>query len=284
MTHEEAKFILQACDPAKGEAEDARLSEALALLENDAALQAWFEQEQIGDRAIRATMATIRPPAGLQEKILASMNEAAAELDAPAAEAPTSRESGKILPFPAVWLAAAAAVVLVAGSVLWLNRPGPHEFSPGHRALEWASASQSPELIATLVEHSSRIRGLDMVDNDVPALKSYLADHRFPTPGGMRGNLSQMEGYGCLRLTLKDVDLNGQAISEVQAGLICLQANNRIYHFYTVNFAERIESLTSNGAPVFYEFGDRVAAVWSEGQRMHVLTIQGQEKDLSPLL
>lgn len=74
MERDEAKAILELCRP--GIADDHRdplIAEALGLLETDAELKAWFDEQQALDSRIAKTFNEVEPPADLKAGILAGM-------------------------------------------------------------------------------------------------------------------------------------------------------------------------------------------------------------------
>ena len=82
MDRDEAKHILSLCRPGNDEdRNDSVIAEALALLETDAELNAWFENEQAADARIADAFQTIEPPADLKASILAGMRAHAQQGD-----------------------------------------------------------------------------------------------------------------------------------------------------------------------------------------------------------
>lgn len=109
LTRESAKMILAVYPTGEGGARDDFFTAALALMEEDSELCAWFEREQECKAALSEKIAEIEPPSDLRATILAG------------AQASRCTNSG--------WrprrkfLAAAAILVLAAtGSWAWLTR------------------------------------------------------------------------------------------------------------------------------------------------------------------
>ena len=74
MDREEAQYILQLCRPDNSEdRNDPLIAEALELLNQDAELRAWFEEQQALDTKISAEFNRVEPPADLKAAILAGM-------------------------------------------------------------------------------------------------------------------------------------------------------------------------------------------------------------------
>src|SRR5437879_363453 len=108
MTNTEAKFILAAYRANGGDAGDAAMADAVQQAKNDPLLRAWFQRAQGHDAAVAAKLREISPPAGLREAILAGGRASTGIRQArrPAWLRPT-------------WLAAAAAILILAGGLGW---------------------------------------------------------------------------------------------------------------------------------------------------------------------
>ena len=59
MNREAAKIVLAACRPNGADANDPLVAEALALVQRDAELRAWFAAEQAADKAIAAKLKAV---------------------------------------------------------------------------------------------------------------------------------------------------------------------------------------------------------------------------------
>src|SRR5579871_2086013 len=97
MDRDQAKEILLGYQRGRDDAIDARLREALALVDRDPELASWFELQQRADDAIRAGLRETPVPAGLKQKIVGEQKIVRVVF--------AWRRS--------VWLAAAAAVVVL---------------------------------------------------------------------------------------------------------------------------------------------------------------------------
>ena len=74
MNSPEAQFILSACRPGRADAEDARVSEALALAQDDPELAAWWEDQQAFDAALVGKLKDVPPPPELALQLRAGRN------------------------------------------------------------------------------------------------------------------------------------------------------------------------------------------------------------------
>ena len=98
MTREEAKEYLSAVRPHGADSADPTLQQALELAKKDSELGSWFARQQELDHILIEKFSSIRPPEGLREHILESLEETARPIQ--------SWRMG--------WLALAATVVLAA--------------------------------------------------------------------------------------------------------------------------------------------------------------------------
>jgi hypothetical protein len=98
MTREEAKEYLSAVRPHGADAADPTLQQALELAKKDSELGSWLARQQEFDQILIEKFSLIRPPEGLKENILESLEEATRPIQ--------SWRMG--------WLALAATVVLAA--------------------------------------------------------------------------------------------------------------------------------------------------------------------------
>jgi hypothetical protein len=71
MNRDEAKLILQAWRPGGRDADDPYFAEALAMVEKDAELSAWFVEQQAFDARIIGSLQQVRVPSRLKAEILA---------------------------------------------------------------------------------------------------------------------------------------------------------------------------------------------------------------------
>ncbi|MEM9479335.1 MAG: hypothetical protein AAGA58_06700 [Verrucomicrobiota bacterium] len=100
MELDRAKEILMSIDTQDPPRQEPGVEEALSLAESDAELQSWLESEQSLDAAMNERLQSVEIPAGLRDQLLSTVASA-------------KPEGGKIIGFPPVLLAAAAAVVLL---------------------------------------------------------------------------------------------------------------------------------------------------------------------------
>ncbi|HEY5892811.1 MAG TPA: hypothetical protein VIT91_06225 [Chthoniobacterales bacterium] len=192
MKPDEAKFILSAYRPHGRDAGDYAYSEALKLADADPNVGRWLQQQQTFDSIVGEKLATLSPPPGLRESILAG-----------------ARVGGRRVWWRQPRLLAVAAcmavLALVSPLVWWAAVP-----IGGSSLQEYAMNYASRPFM--LMEHSK----------DMGRLKAWLASRNAPQPGNLPGELARLEGLGC-----KTIEYQGKKIS-----LVCFDRNGMEYHLF----------------------------------------------------
>lgn len=198
MNPDQAKFILSAYRANGRDADDPAFAEALKLADTEPHLKQWFGQQQAFDAAFGEKLATVAPPAGLRESILAGVKV-------------SSRK---------VWwrqprlLAIAAAIAILAALsplVWWAAAPVGGKTLPEY-AMNYASRP------FMLMEHSK----------DMPKLKAWLVSNDAPLPHSLPSELAQLESLGC-----KTVIYQGKKVS-----LVCFDKDGKEYHLFVARRAD----------------------------------------------
>jgi hypothetical protein len=151
MNRDEAKLILQAWRPGGRDAGDPYFAEALALVEKDAELSAWFVEQQAFDARIIGSMQQVRVPSRLKAKILAKNKTRPAPLLGGWREF-FARQS------PAAWAVATVILAVLGVTLLRVHSP-----------LTSAFADYSAQMVNTAMTDQHH------VDWDVSDLKTALA-------------------------------------------------------------------------------------------------------------
>ena len=171
MTREEAKEYLSAFRAHGADTEDPSLQQALELAQKDAELGTWLAQQQEFDKILIEKFSSIRPPEGLRENILASLEETARPIQ--------SWRMG--------WLALAATVVLAA---LLLSHQvdlfrGPSQQFRSFRSDALAIVSVKPAPI------------LDLETPSLGTTQAFIAAHDAPRLQQFPSKLQAMATAGC---------------------------------------------------------------------------------------
>jgi hypothetical protein len=268
MTSEEAKNILQLCRPdCPEDLEDPTIAEALKLLEADSELRAWFEEQQAFDRTFSAQLNASEVPAELKSTILASVHFQKSKGDTPVAPSagPTTSTWWRN---PWIGIAAVFAVLFTFSLIPRGNDP----------TQEVASTLTNPapnnaDILSFIVDEISKIQmsSFDLVDEDPETLKTYLASNRYPTPNISGKKTADSKSIGCMTFNHDGVKIS----------IICFKGE-RVYHLLT---ADRNGFPMDVGAePQYFEIRDQAIKLWTEGEKVQILTIQGSKQDIPKLI
>ncbi len=259
MNKEEAKSVLQTYRPHLDDTSDPLFKEAFQLVESDSELKAWLEEEMSFDQSFAQKLQAIDPPLDLKDKIIDNM---------PLSEADTGFgkpvDDSKIIWWrkSLTWSVAACFIALFALSIVLFKKPTP---SPG-------AQSQMSDLVQAVNDHARSLTSLDYVNNDVNALREFLANKNAPYPMTLPAKIEPMDSIGCLSMSWR-----GHQIS-----LICFQGD-KVYHLYVTKrdefpYAENLPS------PKYHKNDDHATATWTSNDQLYLLTTEGDVKDLAKLL
>ncbi len=295
MDREEAQYILQLCRPENSEdRNDPLIAEALELLNQDAELSAWFEEQQALDTKISAEFNRVEPPADLYAAILAGMRANAvqsqllignkgedAEQDHHPIRftQPTNRSEQRA--GLRAWMGI-AAIFAVAGVALMLSRSeAPTQLANNDQSAAGASpiiaTAGAPNMIEFLAQQISEFNGskFDKRGVQVGDLQSHLASTGMPNPAQIPQQLKQLTTIGCVTF-----DYDGTKLS-----MICFK-NGQVYHLITVDKARvPIDCTPCQGQKSkVFEAQQQAFKVWAEGEQIFILTTQGSEEDLADFI
>lgn len=246
MNNQEAKFILGAYRADGRDAADPTFAEALAHAEKDPELRAWLEGQRKFDTKVGTKLRELAPPPGLREAILAGSRVSAAKPERTWWRHPA-------------WLAAAAAMVVVASVTVFRFRPtGPTGAELAAYALR--------DLADAHDNHTGRPPGLGGV-------QAQLVSMALPLPGNLKLDLDELRQKKCRTVTFA-----GREMFE-----ICFQRNGTWFHLYAARRADFAPGsldpkalLTTNG-----EFA---STVWSDGGNVYALVTHAGAEALRRLI
>ena len=245
MDRQEAKLVLQALRPNGMDSTQPAFAEALALVESDPELTAWWEAQQDFDRRVAAKLAEIPIPEDLRSTIVAGRK----------IERFTRQPS--LLP----WLAAAAlvAILCVAGTfkeVALATGPLPET--------EYAAA------VLPLLHNDAP--DLAMMSPDHEKIANWLKTQDAPM-GTLPATMTSLPSVGCQKFTL-----HGHTVS-----LVCFTiADGHLVHLFVVD-QDAISDPASN-APAFSQIQGWSTATWSDGRMSYMLATQDGPEALKQLL
>ncbi len=313
MQRDEAKHILELCRPGiDDDRNDPLIAEALALLDTDPELKAWFDEQQALDARIAGVYDAIEPPADLKASILAGMRAHALRSQADASsrigdlypdeddavDFPTRQE-----PFATSALrepqglepAETASRVPTGGSTSfgWWRRYGvgaaaavvllfvlfaiPRDHSQAPLAPSNGAALQAgvPDMIQFLARelgNQGSRGGFDMASNEPETLQAYLNNVGSPSPSKLPRALKGNASLGCATF-----EYNG-----TQMSMICFQYD-QVVHLITIRKSDCPRSFQPE-EPTVYEVGNQAFKAWTDGEHVYILSTKGCKETLPQVI
>jgi hypothetical protein len=245
MDRQEAKLVLQAHQPDHLDVSHPAFAEALALVETDPELKAWWEAQQAFDRRVAAKLREVPVPADLRSVIL------------------TGRKIEQFTPQPSLlsWLAAAAVVAFlcVAGTFKEI-------------AMTTGPLAQTDYEATVLPFLHNNAPDLAMTSPDRAKIMGWLKERNAPM-GNLPAGMTTLPTVGCQKYMV-----HGHTVS-----LICfVMASGAIAHLFVVD-QEALTDPAGN-APEFNQMQGWSTASWSDGQMSYLLATQAGPDALRLLL
>jgi hypothetical protein len=261
MDKTEAKLLLQACRSNGQDDALQAFAEALALVERDPELKAWWNAQRAFDRAVSAKLNEIPLPADLHATILAGRK----------IEQMTPRFDFTN------WLAFAATIAVCVGlGFHFLNGPVPSSAvtSPlAHNDLPTAQPLPSHDYetgVFAFLDSDSISLAMSSPDHDEVA--AWLKQRNSPT-GTIPSKMATLPTAGCQTFAV-----HGHTVS-----LICFSlAGGGYAHLFIVEK----QALTDppGNSPEFSHAGAWATAAWSDGTHSYLLATQSDPDKLKQLL
>ena len=278
MERDEAKAILELCRPGiLDDREDPMIAEALAFLETDAKLNAWFEEQQALDDRIANSLNSVEPPADLKASILAGMR-------AHSIKQKEDLEADKVIAFEGEqvttstsfwrqpWVGIAAALVLLFVVItVPQGKQGDSQYAANQ-------ASLLPELPATIEFladeiNSFKFRRFDKKSNEPATLKSYLASVGSPSPTMLPKPLEGVPSLGCYTLDFEGIKMS----------MICFK-EDQLMHLTTI-YKNDCRDEFPEGTSIYESVKhDQSFKVWRQGDHIYILSIHGEKEELPGLI
>jgi hypothetical protein len=246
VNREEAKILLSACRPNGADGNDLRLAEALALVQRDAELRAWFEAEQAADKAIAAKLKTVPLPDDLLERVRSGTQARLAD---------RSRR-------PSFTLAMAASLALLGlVAALWLNRPP--SVMPG------SFAAYRVDMAQFLREFPK----LDITTDRLPEVRAWLTQQHPLTRANIPPEFQRFPSIGC-----RTVEWEGKKLA-----LVCFMVEGQVVHLFVMP-RSAFPDAPLNPTPLFAKVGQQNTAGWSNGENLYLVVTQADEALLRKVL
>ena len=246
MNREEAKLLLAACRPNGADADDPRLAEAFAQLEQDAELQAWFAAEQAADKIIAAKLKA----APLPEDLLAQIRAGT-----------LARIAGKPKR-PSLTLAMAASLALLGLlAALWFNRT-PTD-APG------SFAAYRTDMAQFLREFPK----LDIATDRLPEVRQWLSQQHSLTTAELPKTLEHFPSIGC-----RTVEWQGKKLA-----LVCFMVEGEVVHLFVMR-RDAFPNANVTATPTLAKVGSQNTASWSSAGNLYLLVTKADESLLRKVL
>jgi hypothetical protein len=245
MDRKEAQHILSALRPDGPEANDPAFAEALARMESDPALKAWWQAQQEFDRKISAKLAGVPVPDGLRENILAR------------------RKVVRFRPpvrYSTLLAAAAVLAFLCVAATFWhVANYGPVDRSDYAEAILSKLGDKGPSLALFSADHEQ--------------VKAWLKSQNAPL-GEMPSKFASVPSIGCQKYVI-----HGHVVS-----LICFTlADGGEAHLFMVDKSALADPPGENGAQFGNDKGWNIAC-WSDSRMTYIVATQESLDNLKQLL
>jgi hypothetical protein len=198
MNREEAKSILESFRPGGADAANPQFAEALGLVERDAELRAWFQEQRAFDSAIAENLKDLAVPADLKASILA----------------------GRAVVRMPLWRDSRMRVAAAAAVALMVALAGAKYVGSG------ASFAEFREKL--IVEAWAGDRHVDFESSEWKEVSRWLAAQNVSTNFNLPPALANVRLHGA-----SVVDLDGHRIS-----CVCLADGPKHLHLFVVTGAE----------------------------------------------
>jgi hypothetical protein len=247
MDKQEARHVLQAHHATDLDTTQPAFAEALAFVEGDPELKAWWEAQRDFDGKVAAKLAGIPIPENLRANILAGHKV----------------EPFTLRPFFPFWIAAAACVAIVCA------------VSTAFHAAYITSQHITTDAfhVATLEFLGNDAPALGMTSSDHDKILAWLKDQNAPT-GEVPEKMAALPGIGCQKLTVQ-----GHNVS-----LICFSlADGKIVHLFMIEREALLEPPLRAGPDIKVVEGWSTAS-WSDDRMSYMLATQDNLDALRQLL
>jgi hypothetical protein len=263
MTPQEARLQLDASTLRPSDAD----AEARALAARDSEMRSWLEARTATDEKLSAMLCESPIPAGLNERIVAAMEQE--EMKTVTSPAPLASDlrreivSKPLFLRAGPWLALAAAVAIVMTSVRLLETPTPPEVKP----------SWQIEALAFVNQIDSGDMPLDRFSGDLEALKAGLTDAKSPAPKSLPQSIEKLASLGC-----KTITLAGRP-----ASIICFRITpGHEAHLVVIDNAG-LSEVPPQSKPQFTEHAGWNVAGWSDGPQSFLLVTRAETSVLKKI-
>lgn len=284
MERDEAKIILELCRPGKADdAQDPIIAEALGLLESDAELKAWFEEQQALDARISKTYNQVEPPADLKAGILAGMRAHALQSENQVESESMSGEEAAFIAgshdkmdtptasqtwWRNPWVGVAAVFALLFVIVVVPRGEQGTQLATVEPDVIRAGVPAMIQFLASEIDAlTSKQRSLEMRSGQATTLQAYLSSTGAPSPNALPRPVSNKDSIGCITFDYKGIKM----------GMICFK-EDELMHLTTVKKTDCMGQISEK--PAIYEIRDQAFKVWVQDDQVQILSVHGGKEKL----
>ena len=251
MNPDEAKTILLLYRPGSADAGDPQIAEALALATRDPGLSRWLVEHCARQETLRAKFRQINAPAGLKEQII---SEQAAQV---------KRTFWRQYAVLATAVVVAALVVLAP---LWFQHRGSADGFAVYRN--------------RMVGFALRGYAMDMLTNNPAPVRAYFAQNQAPADYVLPAPLNQTALAGCA--------IEGWEGAKVS--MVCFRTgkplppgeSSDLWLFVIDRSA--VKQAPPVGSLQFARVNKLMTVTWTQGDKLYVLGVEGDEQTLRQYL
>jgi anti-sigma factor RsiW len=254
MNRDEAKLILQAYRPGGRDAGDPYFAEALAFVQRDAELAAWFAEQQRFDSSISGAFQQVHVPSRLKSEILASDKKE----ESPAAAWWQNLFSWQS---PIAWSAAVLVIVVLSFALFRTKPEGPARF-----------ADYSAQMVNTAMNDKHHV---DIDVNNLKQAVAWFSDHHGENGVALPATFNGDDGLmGC-----RVLDWHGQKVS-----MLCYAIKGMMHVDVFVAEANIFPDAPPANNPQFVVSDGFPTASWSHDGKVYLAVSHGNDAILKELL
>jgi len=249
MTREAAKQILLLHRPWVIDLPDAETTEALALVQRDPELRAWFEAHCAVQIAVRDSMRAQKSPEAFCEQIVSECQ---------ARRRSASRRT--------ILATVTAILLILVGLQAWML------FGPDHGDEEINYAAYERRM----GRDALRLYRMDLETDDLEAIRTYLAGRQSPADYQLPATLRTLKATGCLATKWQ-----GRPVS-----MICFRTGQPLppgrssdLFLFVIN-RDQLPDGPAEKSPTYGKINRLAVARWSTGGKIYLLASEQGEEEL----
>jgi len=251
MNRDEARTILLLYRPGTADAGDPEVAEALTLAKNDPELTSWLVDHCARQEALRAGFRRITAPAGLSGQIISEQA---------ASEKVAVRRQKSVL------VMALVVATLVVLTPLWLQ----------HRVNDDGFEMYRNRMASIAL----RPYGMDLATNSPVPIRDYLAQNQAPSDYILPAPLEKTAMTGCAI-----EDWQGTKVSMVcfRTGKPLPPGEQSDLWLFVID-RSRVKQAPPDGSREFVRINRLQMVTWTEGDKLYLLGVKGDEQTLRQYL